>query len=119
MIKPSRGHRNSLMIAVPFLVSLARVCSAADETHAIYPPLQIFKEFCLDAEWSLGFGGWKDRRNFADAPSRSELRCAVRNETQESAEGRIAEQLTDFDLPVKSHCLHGIIQESGVIRTGN
>jgi hypothetical protein len=26
------------------------ICFSADETHAIYPPLQIFKEFCLDDE---------------------------------------------------------------------
>jgi hypothetical protein len=29
------------------------ICSAAEETHAIYPPLQIFKELCLDVPWSL------------------------------------------------------------------
>jgi len=29
------------------------MCSAAEETHAIYPPLQIFKELCLDVPWGL------------------------------------------------------------------
>ena len=66
MIKPSRGHRASLIIAVAFVVSLARICSAADETHVIYPPLQIFKEFCLDAEWSLeAIAHLAEQHNFA------------------------------------------------------
>jgi hypothetical protein len=29
------------------------ICSAAEETHAIFPPLQIFKELCLDVPWGL------------------------------------------------------------------
>lgn len=53
MIKPQRRFRASLTLSVAFLASFARICSASDETHVIFPPLQIFKEFCLDAEWSL------------------------------------------------------------------
>jgi hypothetical protein len=30
-----------------------KFCVAAEETRAIYPPLQIFKELCLDVPWSL------------------------------------------------------------------
>lgn len=58
--------RASLMTAAVFLGSLARICSAADETHAIFPPLQIFKEFCLDAGWSLGaIAHLAEQHNFA------------------------------------------------------
>jgi hypothetical protein len=41
------------VVAGAFSLGFGNICSSADETHAIYPPLQIFKEFCLDAEWSL------------------------------------------------------------------
>jgi hypothetical protein len=40
MIKPSLGLRSLLMLTVAYSVN----CVASDETHAIYPPLQIFKE---------------------------------------------------------------------------
>jgi hypothetical protein len=41
------------MLAGALIFWLPGICSSADETHAIYPPLQIFKELCLDAGWSL------------------------------------------------------------------
>jgi hypothetical protein len=53
MSKPLARVRIPLLITVAFLGGPACVCSAADETHVIYPPLGIFKEFCFDAEWSL------------------------------------------------------------------
>jgi hypothetical protein len=43
----------SFTVAVAISASQARICSAAEETHAIFPPLQIFKELCLDVPWSL------------------------------------------------------------------
>jgi hypothetical protein len=52
LFKPSRC-RTALVVAGAFGLWLGNTCSSADETHAIYPPLQIFKEICLDAEWSL------------------------------------------------------------------
>jgi hypothetical protein len=53
LLKPLYFRRTSLVVAGAFGLGLGNICSSADETHAIYPPLQIFKEFCLDAEWSL------------------------------------------------------------------
>jgi hypothetical protein len=53
VMKPTHGHRTSVALAGALVLSLSCICSSADETHAIYPPLQIFKEFCLDAGWSL------------------------------------------------------------------
>ncbi len=53
MIKPRYGHRTSVMLACAAVLCLPRIGSSADETHANYPPLQIFKELCLDAGWSL------------------------------------------------------------------
>jgi hypothetical protein len=49
----SRIRRFSLLIAGAAALNFAGVCSAADETHVIFPPLQLFKDFCLDAGWSL------------------------------------------------------------------
>jgi len=46
-------HRTALAVAAAFAVSLARVCLAADASPMVFPPLQIFKEFCADASWSL------------------------------------------------------------------
>lgn len=49
MIKPSR--RRLLVSVAASLARFASICSAADQPH-VYPPLQIFKDFCL-ASWSL------------------------------------------------------------------
>jgi hypothetical protein len=46
-------HRTALAVAAASAVSLARVCLAADASPMVFPPLQIFKEFCADASWSL------------------------------------------------------------------
>ena len=43
----------SFTMAVAISASLSSICSAAEETNAIFPPLQIFKELCLDVPWSL------------------------------------------------------------------
>jgi hypothetical protein len=53
MIKTSHIRRFLLMMAGAYALSFASVCPAADETHKIFPPLQLFKDFCLDAGWSL------------------------------------------------------------------
>jgi hypothetical protein len=45
--------RAALIIAVTFVPSLARIRLAADANPAVFPPLQIFKEFCTDGSWSL------------------------------------------------------------------
>jgi hypothetical protein len=52
-IKPMYFRRILLTVAAALGLGFGNICSSADETHAIYPSLQIFKEFCLDAEWSL------------------------------------------------------------------
>jgi hypothetical protein len=43
----------SFTVAVAISASVSSICSAAEETHATFPPLQIFKELCLDVPWSL------------------------------------------------------------------
>jgi hypothetical protein len=43
----------SFTMAVAISANVSLICSAAEETHAIFPPLQIFKELCLDVPWSL------------------------------------------------------------------
>jgi hypothetical protein len=49
-----KNHFNlEAWVAVAFGLGFGNTCFPADETHAIYPPLQIFKELCLDAQWSL------------------------------------------------------------------
>lgn len=47
------AFRAALIIAVVFVPSIVRVCLAADANPVIFPPLQIFKEFCTDGSWSL------------------------------------------------------------------
>ena len=47
------AFRAALIIAVVFVPSIVRVCLAADASPVIFPPLQIFKEFCTDGSWSL------------------------------------------------------------------
>jgi hypothetical protein len=48
------GHdRIAFAVAVAFAASLGRVCLAADANPVVFPPLQIFKEFCAEAGWSL------------------------------------------------------------------
>lgn len=53
MIKLSYFRRISLAIASAYLLGFASVCSAASETHVVFPPLQLFKDFCVDGGWSL------------------------------------------------------------------
>jgi hypothetical protein len=43
----------SLMVGVASALGFASNCSVADETHSSFPPLQLFKELCLDAGWAL------------------------------------------------------------------
>jgi hypothetical protein len=57
MTKTSHIRRFSIMMAGVCALNFASVCSAADETHVIFPPLQLFKDFCLDAGWSLARAG--------------------------------------------------------------
>lgn len=45
--------RAALIIAVALIPSLARVGWAADANPMVFPPLQIFKEFCTNGSWSL------------------------------------------------------------------
>jgi hypothetical protein len=49
----TRSILASFTVAVALSASTPPICSAAEETHAIFPPLQIFKELCLDVPWSL------------------------------------------------------------------
>jgi hypothetical protein len=55
----ARPHHSScflrirLLVAAAFGLAFGSNSFSAEETHAIFPPLQIFKEFCLDAEWTL------------------------------------------------------------------
>jgi hypothetical protein len=45
--------RAALIIAVGLIPSLGRVSLAADANPVVFPPLQIFKEFCTNGSWSL------------------------------------------------------------------
>ncbi len=53
MIKLSCFHRILLTSAGAYLLGFANVCSAANETHVVFPPLQLFRDFCVDGGWSL------------------------------------------------------------------
>jgi hypothetical protein len=43
----------SFALAFAISATLFPICFATEETRAIFPPLQIFKELCLDVPWSL------------------------------------------------------------------
>jgi hypothetical protein len=46
-------QRAVLTIAMALAFSCTRVSLAADTKPIVFPPLQIFKEFCTDGSWSL------------------------------------------------------------------
>lgn len=45
--------RTSFIIAAILVPNLARISLAADAKPIVFPPLQIFKDFCTDGSWSL------------------------------------------------------------------
>jgi len=47
------NHRTALIAAVAFLACFTCVCYAADAKPAVFPPLQIYKDFCAEGSWSL------------------------------------------------------------------
>jgi hypothetical protein len=49
----TRSQLVSWAVALAIFTTAFPICSAAEETRAIFPPLQIFKELCLDVPWSL------------------------------------------------------------------
>jgi hypothetical protein len=53
MATASYFHKTLLLMVAAFVAGLTGVCSAADDKHVIYSPLQLFKDFCTDAGWSL------------------------------------------------------------------
>jgi hypothetical protein len=49
----SATTRTATIFAMAFAMSVARIGLASDPTPRVFPPLQIFKEICVDAGWSL------------------------------------------------------------------
>jgi hypothetical protein len=49
----SATTRTAAIFAMAFAMSVARIGLASDPTPRVFPPLQTFKEICVDAGWSL------------------------------------------------------------------
>jgi hypothetical protein len=53
MIKTLYFQRFAIVITSSFAMCYAGTCGATDDTHVIFPPLQIFRDLCTDAGWSI------------------------------------------------------------------
>ena len=62
----SATARTTIIFAAAIALGCVRTAIAADETPRVFPPLQIFKEICVDAKWGLNdVARLAEQRHFA------------------------------------------------------